>query len=451
MRAIASSVFANVVAGARLALFLPVTPRHFHVYPGAFIALAMFNFIAALAAAMIRNGTPGAIDLGAIAVYFAQLSLVLAAAVALAAALRVRASMLSIATALLAADWLFEVVGTGLSFAAAGHQRVLWAASLAELAWAFIVAVRAVLIHTGWRGARLPAATAIVAALFAGLIFLFPSRELWNVVAENDETPAVESRLLEEPVFHRQQQLLGAALGGLKPQQPGVADLYFVGVAPYASEDVFARELAHVRKLFDERFATAGRSLVLVNSPETLEQIPIATVTNLRAALAGVGRIMDRNEDVLFLFITSHGDAAHNLAFDMPPLTLASLTPTALVRMLAASGIKWRVLVISACYSGGYVEPLKDANTLVITASDASHSSFGCAHGRDFTYFGQALFDESLPTTFSLAEAFAKAKQAVAAREDAEGLTPSSPQMFVGEAIAAQLESIEKRLAAAPR
>lgn len=451
MRSIARSVFANAFAGMRLALFLPVAPRHFHVYPGAFVALVIFNFVVALAAAMVRNGYPGTLDLGAMAVYLAQLSLVLTAAVALAAALHARASVLSIATALLAADWLFEVIGTGMSLAAAGHERVLGAASLAELAWAFVVAVRAVIIHTGWRGARLPTAAAMVGALFAALLFIFPSRELWNFIAENDATPAVDSRLLEEPVFHRQQQLLGAALGALKQQQPGVADLYFVGVAPYASEDVFARELAHVRKLFDQRFATAGRSLVLVNSPATLEQIPIATVTNLRAALAGVGRIMDREEDVLVLFITSHGDASHNIAFDMPPLALASLTPTALARMLAASGIKWRVLIISACYSGGYVEPLKDANTVIITASDANHSSFGCAHGRDFTYFGQALFDESLPTTFSLAEAFAKAKQAVSAREDAEGLTPSSPQMVVGEAIAARLAAIEQRLAVSSR
>jgi len=70
------------------------------------------------------------------------------------------------------------------------------------------------------------------------------------------------------------------ALAALVPERPGVEDLYFIGVAPYSAEDVFARELLSVRALFDARFGTAGRSLTLVNSPSTLRDAPIATATN---------------------------------------------------------------------------------------------------------------------------------------------------------------------------
>ena len=104
-------------------------------------------------------------------------------------------------------------------------------------------------------------------------------------------------------------------------------------------------------------------------------------------------------------------------------------------------------MVVSACYSGGFVEPLKDANTVVITAADAVSTSFGCAHGNDFTYFGRAYFSDGLARTFSFAEAFEAARRAVGERERAERLDPSSPQIWIGAAIRDKLAALERRLA----
>src|SRR3989441_12479118 len=116
--------------------------------------------------------------------------------------------------------------------------------------------------------------------------------------------------------------------------------------------------------------------------------------------------------------------------------------------MLADSGIKWKVTVISACFSGGFIEPLKDDNTLIITAADAFHSSFGCDYDREYTLFSEALYDEALRDTFSLVEAFEAAKEAVDDREGAEGYPPSNPQMFAGTAMRKKRAALEKRLAA---
>jgi hypothetical protein len=102
--------------------------------------------------------------------------------------------------------------------------------------------------------------------------------------------------------------------------------------------------------------------------------------------------------------------------------------------------VKWRVIVVSACYSGGYVEPLRDANTMVITAAAPDRSSFGCEAGRDFTYFGQAFFRDALAKTRSFTAAFEAAKEIVAREEAAERLTPSLPQIAVGAAIAERLK-----------
>ena len=154
---------------------------------------------------------------------------------------------------------------------------------------------------------------------------------------------------------------------------------------------------------------------------------------------------MNADEDTLFLFLSSHGYRDHRLSAVQPPLELASLTPTALARLLQDAGIKWRVIVVSACYSGGYIEPLRDDNTIVITASAAERTSFGCETGRDFTYFGEAYFRDALERTRSFTQAFELAKASVAKREADEGLTPSLPQMWVGRAIGERLQQAPDR------
>ena len=119
------------------------------------------------------------------------------------------------------------------------------------------------------------------------------------------------------------------------------------------------------------------------------------------------------------------------------------MNPTVLARALNDAGIKWRVLVISACYSGGFIEPLKDDNTLIITASASDRQSFGCESGNEWTHFGDAYFRQALPNAKAFIEAFPVAAEAVAAREKAEGLSPpSNPQIFVGRAIAEKLRHL---------
>jgi len=436
----------NLVAGVRLAAFVPVRPLDYRVSPADFTVLLGFSALLAAAGSFVRGGLPGGFDFGAIPVVLADIPLVLLACVVVAGILGRRELVLGLGTALFASDPLFEVVGTALMFAFDWlSPRVGTALGYAFLAWGFATMLRALLVFGGWRGVRTAAAGAVLACLFAAFVLVMPRTELW--VPHAPEAAVAEASIADEQLFHRQQRLLDDAIAGLAPERPGVEDLYFVGVAPYSSQDVFARELAAVRKLFDERFGTTGRSIALVNSPATLGDTPIATATNLRAVLERLGRVMNPEEDVLFLFITSHGDRRHELAFELPPLQLAQLTPTALARMLGDSGIKWKVLVVSACYSGGFVEPLKDANTVVITAADAMSSSFGCESGRDFTYFGRAYFDDALARTFSFTEAFEAAKRTVTEQERAERLAPSSPQIFIGNAMRQKLLSLERRLA----
>jgi hypothetical protein len=252
-----------------------------------------------------------------------------------------------------------------------------------------------------------------------------------------------------EKVLSAQQELFDKALDDLADERRGVTDLYYVGFAPYAGEDVFRKDMELARELFDQRFDTAGRSIVLINNPRTVLEHPMATVTNLRATLKEIGATIDRDDDVVMVYLESHGARNHELAVAFPPLELDQLTPVTLRVMLDEAAIKWRIIVVSACYSGGYIEPLKDDFTLILTASATDRTSFGCGTESNATYFADALFQHALRFEDSFVKAFAQARERIAQHEKEQKVSPpSDPQIYVGDEMAAKLPKLEATLRA---
>lgn len=252
-----------------------------------------------------------------------------------------------------------------------------------------------------------------------------------------------------ERTYYAQRSLLADKLARLAPARRGIAELYFVGFAGTSTQDVFMKEARSAQALFDERFDTKNRSLILVNNPRTVAELPVASVSNLRAALAGVAGKMNVEEDVLFLFLTSHG-SEHRFSVHFPELALNDLSDRELRDILDRAGIKWRIVVISACYSGSFIDALKSEDTLILTAAAADRTSFGCSNENDFTYFGDAYVNTALRRDRSFIAAFERARAIIAAREQAEKLTPSQPQIYAGAAIKAKLQQLEERLARLP-
>jgi hypothetical protein len=140
---------------------------------------------------------------------------------------------------------------------------------------------------------------------------------------------------------------------------------------------------------------------------------------------------MDRDSDILFLFLTSHG-SPDGLAITAGRRA-ETLAPSALAEMLDQTGVRHKVVIISACYSGVFIPRLANPDTLVITAADADHSSFGCEDKARWTYFGDAFFNIALRQSKTLKDAFLLARTLVSKREKREGFDPSYPQMAGGE------------------
>lgn len=243
-----------------------------------------------------------------------------------------------------------------------------------------------------------------------------------------------------ETVLYNQAELLDSALADIEPGDPDKIDLYLLAVGGYGGQEVFRREVAFAVDLFDERFGTGNRSVSLVNSRTSYERIPMATRTSLGRTLNTLADRMD-DEDILFVYMTSHGTPDHRLALDFNDMFLPDLAAGELGEMLAASGIEWKIVVVSACFAGGFVEPIRDDTTMIITAAASDRTSFGCSDEADLTYFGRAYLADSLSETDDFRAAFDMAAERIKEREQDEGISPhSNPQAVAPDPILAQLE-----------
>jgi hypothetical protein len=436
---------ANLIAGFRLACFLPVRAQDFYLSADQLVLLALVQLLAFFVSDVAVNGFPGEFELSALPAALFIVSLLMFAGYAISRWQRDRWLALAVPVVALSVSPVFAALYVALFTLTTRFEALAIVA-----AWGFhfylvlVLAVyaRGLFILAGKH--RLLANTSWMLGLALLPQIIFPRGDLW--VAEESAEDASLPAITDEAVFHSQGALLERTLTGLQAERPGIVDLYFVGFAGDSTLDVFMKELVFARDLFDSRFDTKGRSVVLINNRATLSDTAIATATHLARAIDAVSRKMNREEDILLIFMTSHGAETHELSVVFDPMDFAQIDAAFLHEQLARAGIGWRVVVISACYSGGFVAPLENDRSLIITAADADHPSFGCTPDADFTYFGRAFFAEELAQTFSLTTAFEKAIVSIAQREHDKGYEASRPQIAMGTQMKTKLDEFEARL-----
>jgi hypothetical protein len=443
---------ANLWAGLLGAMFRPAAARHVQPGVASLVTLFVAGLLTVLADGLWRHGLDGRFYLGSLpALTFPFTLALLAVWLALVPGGRT-SRFLPAVVGVAAVGWVIDAAGA-LGFAALEHltgDEPAWRQAAAWLWWAgwvwlwaatlfMVVTVGGVALrHRAWAAAVLP------------LVWLAPGSwlaqdtPLWGEDWARHAAPPYPSPA-GEAAWARQPALLRAALDGLQRGRPGTTELFHVVVAAYGGQDVFVREARAAHRLLNERFQAQGRGVLLANHPSVALELPFANLTHLRRTLAAVASRMDRDEDVLFLYLTTHGSHDHRLAVELWPYQFDAITPAALRAALDDAGIRYRVLVLSACYAGGFVPALQGEDTAVFTAAAADRSSFGCEDGRDWTYFGEAFYTQGLAHTTDLEQAFQRARAGVTAREAAEGQVPSHPQASVGRGIRAKLHELAAR------
>lgn len=458
----------TLLDGLRAVLLRPPRGATITAGAGVFIALIAVQAIVSLGIAWADTEPPLRFSAAGVLPLLSEVLLTLVAAWLLVALAGRRAVIWGAAAILLAASsatalivrWPLTLAVTAL----AQHDYAV-PALLLELVshlWWFLV----LLVFAHWlapqRFGRSSLAAVLAYAVSAAAWWWLPAPSLLANVDEDEVAGTTDGQIENkgeappakfdtEAVMFGQRELLDAALQRIAPRRAGKANLYVVAFAGDAEEDVFHHEAEYAERLFAQRFDAAGRVLVLENNAATVATRPLATWTNLTRALDAIAKKMDPAEDILLLYLTTHGSQEHELLVDLDPLPLYQIAPEDLADALKTTPrIRWKVLVVNACYSGGFVDALRDDSTMVISSARADRTSFGCGAQSDFTWFGKAFLVEALNRTTSLREAFDLAARSVAQWEAAEREEPSEPQLATTPAIEAKLAAWRAHLPTRP-
>jgi hypothetical protein len=314
--------------------------------------------------------------------------------------------------------WIGAMIAVLRSFAPAPRLIVL---SRAAALWAALLGVSALVPH---------------APVFVARNFDIRSANLWESLSAQFAASKKDGG--GAGFEQAQRSLLQAEIAGLAPPTKGTTNIYALGIAGWADQDVFLKELDGGLAALGGILPIRGHAVRLVNHRETLESLPLANQRNFAAAVHGLGEVMDKDADVLLLLMTSHGEPT-GFGLRLPSEVVTQLTPQEVATELDNEGIKNRIVIVSACYAGVFVPPLTNDSTIVITAADAKSTSFGCAPERDWTYFGDAFFRQSVRPGRDFQRAFDNARVLIQGWELMDRARPSNPQAHFGPALVAKL------------
>jgi Peptidase C13 family len=243
-----------------------------------------------------------------------------------------------------------------------------------------------------------------------------------------------------------QHQRLGTAIATLQPQRTGVIDTYVVSIG-LDSDAVFGREAGEAAKVLARRYGATGRTIFLAAGADDQNSgTPQGSPPNLATALAAVAAKMNLKEDVLILFATTHGDPNSGLAYRDGNKGVGMIAPLRLATLLDDLGFERRMILLSACYAGVFLPLLTNENSVIVTAAASNRTSFGCAPGNDWTFFGDALINNGLRKPQPFNKAAEEATALITQWENSKQLVASRPQTFIGEKASIWLGPLEARM-----
>lgn len=173
-------------------------------------------------------------------------------------------------------------------------------------------------------------------------------------------------------------------------------------------------------------------SYKLDNQVQTKElDRPFAHLGSIQSTIKHISQQV-KDQDLAVILMTSHGNVGF-IANQIGNLRYGNIMAHHINTVLRNLKETPTILIISACYSGSLIPTLEARNRIILTAASKDKSSWGCSPLDKNTFFIDALFGKEFNPTLSLNEIFEQTKARIAKREEEQKLTPSEPQIFVGE------------------
>jgi Peptidase C13 family len=221
----------------------------------------------------------------------------------------------------------------------------------------------------------------------------------------------------------------------------GVATTYSTG--SLASWQVVLAAGDAAEPVFDNATRELSRRLVAAGVPASnihrLSASPAEFGAGAEPAVADVllRRIADlpaRPGDRCLIFLTSHGERGAGVWLAR---SNRALSPTELAAALSRGcATVPTVVVVSACYSGGFATgKMAKSNRVILTAARGDRPSFGCQAHRVYNFFDECLLGV-LAQSPTWRAVFGGANRCIRRMELALGVQPSEPQAYFGGTVA---------------
>ena len=273
----------------------------------------------------------------------------------------------------------------------------------------------------------------------------FQKRPVWDQLSDSDrellqkelatlpselDTDDVESRMFDLTALRMQ-----LALAAVLPERPGRQDIYYLLIGGDGGDSVFVRDVAVARKALHQRFDAEGRGVVLLNDRD-YSDYPLATRNNLQQALVHLAGQMNPDEDLLVVQLASHGGKDGTLAIRQPGILLPELQPADYRALLEQVHIPHQVLIVTACYSGHWLDALATDTNMILASARRDRTSFGCGDASEMTWFTKAVYLEAELALDNPKALFRKVGKRILAWEKDEGMEKdkrSEPQFHLGQ------------------
>lgn len=212
--------------------------------------------------------------------------------------------------------------------------------------------------------------------------------------------------------------------------RPAPPRLIFAGFALHSQSKAFYNDV-----LSAEAFARKidPNALMLKLGNPTRDQVsdwPKANVENFELVMSKIAEIA-RPEDRVVLLISTHANPG-TLNINVAGKNVTPLTARGLSAALTPLDKTPTLIILSSCYSGNFIQPLRAPNRVILTATGLNRSSFKCKYTEENTFFADALFNQPDAGSLSITDWMGVAQRTILSQEKRKRLNASSPRIFIG-------------------
>lgn len=258
-----------------------------------------------------------------------------------------------------------------------------------------------------------------------------------SFVPADEQSPRQRMEALVEQILAQDGERLREALAEVAPERPGVQDLYYLVLGGDGDDSVFTRDVIAVKAsaAFHSREYGPVRGVVLLND-RSYADYPLATRRSLEQALTHITGVMNLQEDVLLIHLSSHGAEDGELRIAQPGMLLPNLSPAWFRDLLERVPVPHLVLVVSACHSGHWLDTLATDHNMILVSARRDRTSFGCGDDSEMTWFTRALYDDGDFALHDPESLFSRVRARIQTWEDEQGIGEdkrSQPQFHLGK------------------